>query len=45
MVGKCVTKENPKSELDLDKGFVKSLDFPIVVETLEYGHTPMLSLH
>ena len=22
-VGKCVTKENPKSDLDLDLGFVK----------------------
>ena len=24
-VGKCVTKENPKSDLDLDLGFVKSI--------------------
>ena len=26
-VGKCVTKENPKSALDLDLGFVKILEF------------------
>ena len=24
MVGKCVSKENPKSDLDLDSGFVNN---------------------
>ena len=29
VVGKCVTKENPKSDLDLDLGFV-NYAFPFV---------------
>ena len=29
LVGKCVSKENPKSDLDLDLGFVNKFLFPI----------------
>ena len=29
MVGKCISKENPKSDLDLDLGFVHKSDLDL----------------
>ena len=33
VVGKCVTKENPKSDLDLDEGFVNLIESEILKKT------------
>ena len=34
VAGKCVSKENPKSDLDLDLGFVKSVKFKYLIKAV-----------
>ena len=43
MVGKCVSKENPKSDLDLDVGFVKKIIQSLNI--LAYSSNRTLVLH
>ena len=37
VVGKCVSKENPTSDLDLDLGFVNIISYDMKYDTIMYG--------
>ena len=44
-VGNCVSKENPKSDLDLDLGFVNILEFELTYISFLYFHLDCQAQH